>query len=58
MVLWWAVVKIVAIVLILVGLYMIIFLPGIIEHQGSQFGFSAIIFGFILVVIGGFLLFA
>ncbi len=61
--LWWLAVKVLGVLLILVGGFLLIFFPAVPEHQNvEQMGFSmdvvGVLVGIILLIIGGFLLFS
>ena len=63
--LWWLVFKIIGIVLIAFGAFLVIFFPGIPEHQEAglnvhytDFSLGAVVFGLILIIVGGFILFS
>ena len=64
--LWWVISKIIGIVMIIAGGFMVVFGPGVIEHQEAgkpvagytSFGVSAIVIGLVLVIVGGFILFS
>jgi uncharacterized YccA/Bax inhibitor family protein len=58
MVLWWLVGKVVGVVLLLLGVFLVIFFPWITKHQPESFGKSGILLGLIFLVIGLFLLFS
>ena len=48
---------IIGILLILLGGYMVLFFPFVTEEQIPSVGLTAIITGFVFIIIGGFLLF-
>lgn len=63
--LWWLLSRVVAVIMILVGVFLFIFFPGVPRHQeaGSKhkytsFGLTGIVLGIILMIVGGFLLFS
>lgn len=60
MVLEWAVLKIAGVVLLLIGIFLSVFFPGIMAHQnpqqGPNFSVNGIIMGVILIVVGVYLL--
>jgi hypothetical protein len=63
--LWWLVSKIIAVVMIVIGGFMVVFLPGVPEHQEagarggeSTLGIGGIVIGLILIIVGGFILFS
>ncbi len=64
--LWWLVFKILGVIMIFIGGFLVIFFPGIIHHQetGSKrapqtsFGLGGIVVGLILIIVGGFILFS
>ncbi len=60
MVLEWAVMKIAGVVLLLIGIFLSVFFPGIGAHQnpqqGPNFSVNGIIMGVILIVVGVYLL--
>ena len=63
--LWWLVFKIISILMIVFGVFLVIFFPGVPEHQEaglkkplSNFGVTGIVFGLILIIVGGFILFS
>lgn len=45
------------IILILIGLFLAFFFPGTQEHQPPPFGLVGVLLGFILLIIGGILVF-
>ncbi|UCC91739.1 MAG: hypothetical protein JSV39_00490 [Candidatus Aenigmatarchaeota archaeon] len=63
---WWLIFKIMGLVMIAVGGFLVIFLPGIQIHQeaGSgkaqhtSIGLGGIVLGLILIIVGGFILFS
>ncbi|MBN2042192.1 MAG: hypothetical protein JW754_00135 [Candidatus Aenigmarchaeota archaeon] len=60
MVLEWIALKLVGVVLILIGLFLTVFFPGIQSHQnpqsGPKFDVNGIIMGLILLVVGIYLI--
>lgn len=63
--LWWLLFKIIGLVMIVIGGMMVVIGPGTRSHQeikgpvsGTKFGVTGIVLGLILVVVGGFILFA
>ena len=63
--LWWLIFKIIGVMMIVIGGFLVIFFPGIIHHQEagkkgaySSFGLGGIVLGLIMVIIGGFVLFS
>jgi hypothetical protein len=63
--LWWLVFKIIGVVMIVIGGFLVIFLPGIPGHQEAggkpretSIGLGGIVFGLILIIVGGFILFS
>lgn len=61
----WLVSKIIGVVMIVIGGFMVVFGPGVIEHQEagkggtySSFGIGGVVLGIILLVVGGFILFS
>jgi hypothetical protein len=63
--LWWLLFKIIGVIMIVIGGFVVIFLPGIQVHQEagrkgsySSFGLGGIVVGLILIIVGGFILFS
>jgi len=61
--LWWLGVKVLAVLLIIVGGFLVLFLPGISDTQnvdtmGFHMDVIGVLVGLVLLVIGGFLLFS
>ena len=64
--LWWLVFKIIGVIFIAIGGFLVIFFPGIAGHQEAgpkrhsqtSFGLGGIIIGMILIIVGGFMLFS
>ena len=60
MVLGWLALKLVGVVLILIGLFLTVFFPGIAAHQnphsGPKFDVNGIIMGLVLLVVGIYLM--
>lgn len=56
MVLLWIATKLVAIVLLLLGLFLVIFFPGIQKHQPTEFTKTGILMGLVFLVIGIYLI--
>ena len=63
---WWLLSKIIAVIMIVAGGFMVVFGPGVIQHQEagkpiaghSSFGVAGIVVGLILIIVGGFVLFS
>lgn len=43
--------------LLLVGIFLVFFFPGVTEHQPESMGMTGIVLGVILIIIGGVLVF-
>lgn len=64
--LWWLVYRIIGILMIIIGGFLVVFFPGILHHQeaGSKraphtsFGLGGVVLGLILIIVGGFILFS
>jgi hypothetical protein len=64
--LWWLVSKIIALVMIAAGGFLVFFFPGISgqqeagagSHPQTNFGVAGIVIGLVLIIAGGFLLFS
>ncbi|MEM5871308.1 MAG: hypothetical protein QW051_00375 [Candidatus Aenigmatarchaeota archaeon] len=65
--LWWLLSKIIGVLMVLAGIFLIIFFPGIEEHQESaggessnptSFAISGIVIGLVLLIAGIFIIFA
>ncbi|MFH1237538.1 MAG: hypothetical protein V1648_04005 [Candidatus Aenigmatarchaeota archaeon] len=64
--LWWLVSKIIALVMIAAGGFLVFFFPGISGQQEAgasnypqtNFGLAGIVIGLVLIIAGGFLLFS
>lgn len=61
MALWWLGQKILGIIFILIGGFLVFFFPAVSVHQnpdipGMSFSKNGVIIGFVLLVVGGFLL--
>jgi len=52
----WLIKKILGIVLLLVGFFLFFLFPTSTDYQPESFGYTAIILGFVLMVVGGFLI--
>ena len=62
--LWWLLWKVVGVFFILAGVFLVIFFPGTKDHQNAArgdaevpFDIVGVIIGFILLVVGGFMVF-
>ena len=64
--LWWLIFKIIGVIMIVIGGFLVVFFPGIPGHQeaGSKrahhtsFGLGGVVLGLILIIVGGFILFS
>jgi hypothetical protein len=63
--LWWLVSKIIAVVMIAVGGFLVVFFPSIPHHQEagtrgsySNLGVGGLVVGLIMIIVGGFILFS
>ena len=64
--LWWLILKILGVLMIAAGGFLVVFFPGIMRHQESgshghpatSFGISGIVIGLVLMIVGGFVLFS
>ena len=45
------------VILILIGIFLVFFFPAPVEHQSEGLGHVGIVFGLILLVVGGLLVF-
>lgn len=62
---WWLLSRIIAVIMIAVGIFLFIFFPNVPGHQEAQgkegrtsFGLAGIVIGLVLIIAGGFLLFS
>lgn len=60
---WWLIFKIVGLIMLVAGVFLVVFYPGISKHQESgggltNFEMSGLVLGLILLVIGAFMLFS
>jgi multisubunit Na+/H+ antiporter MnhG subunit len=60
---WWLLSKILAVIMIAIGVFLTIFFPNVPAHQEAQskqtsFGLAGIVIGLFLIIVGGFLLFS
>jgi len=63
--LWWLVFKIIGVIMIVAGGFLVVFFPGVPEHQEAgarggetAMGIGGIVLGILLIIIGGFILFS
>lgn len=64
--LWWLILKVLGVVMIVAGGFIVLFFPGITRHQEAgphahpqtSFGLSAIVIGLVMIIVGGFVLFS
>jgi len=61
---WWLAAKIIGVAMVAVGVFLVVFFPGIPGHQEaagreqSKFGLSGIVIGLVLAIVGGFIIFS
>jgi len=62
---WWLVAKIIGVAMVAVGVFLVVFFPGIPAHQEvagkgeqSRFGLAGIVIGLVLAIVGGFIIFS
>lgn len=49
---------VVGVFFILVGIFLVVIFPGVPEHQEASFSLVGVVLGFVLLILGGILLFA
>ncbi|MEE9323912.1 MAG: hypothetical protein V3U72_05215 [Candidatus Aenigmarchaeota archaeon] len=62
----WLIFKIIGVIMIVIGGFLVVFFPGILQHQEAgatkaphtDFGLGGIVIGLILIIVGGFILFS
>jgi hypothetical protein len=62
---WWLAAKIIGVAMVAVGVFLVVFFPGIPGHQEvgmrggqSKFGLAGIVIGLVLAIVGGFIIFS
>jgi hypothetical protein len=63
---WWLIFKIIGAAMVAAGVFLVIFFPGIIQHQeagafkapATSFGLAGIVIGLVLIIAGGFMIFS